>query len=1528
MKHSNNQQPTPSKRELTTNLRSTKNSELVVRNFVKCSYFGGTITALLTSVSLIGLMSWMAPTSYQPTVENDFIKLLKKKSTETNAKLPEERVYLQFDKSFYNPGETIWFSAYLRNGQNFKPSGQSDILNVEFINPKGSVEKTIRLIARNGKVAGDFTLDEEAPGGLYKVRAYTNWMKNEGRPTPSPSHKEGSMDTQVLPNGEDLGGAFEKEITVQDVVLPALKMKLDFDRKAFGAGDEVSALIKIETNENKPLSSYKIKYVAQIGGEKIAEEATITDYIGEKHVKFNLPAKLKTNDGLLNIMIDYQGQTESISRSIPIVLNKINFSLFPEGGDLVRGIASKVAFRALNEFGKPADVEGIVLNSKGKQVAAFSSFHNGMGAFEITPALGEKYVAKITSPAGIKEEYVLPEPLARGYVLSVERSDQKEMLLNISTIETEDLSLIGQVRGKVCYATALEAKAGQSEILIPARVFPMGVVQFTLFDSKGIERAERLTFVNKNDQLSVSITTDKEKYLPREKVNMTIMVKDERGMPMPANLSISVVNDQLLSFADDKQGNILSKMLLEYDIKDKVEEPNFYFDAKEPKADKALDYVMMTSGWRRFTWEKVMAEDLPAITYSAEKAIVSGTVLDAYTGKPIANAKLKVNADGTEIETDEKGNFSLKKLDLSNTVNLSLNARGYSTQQYPIYDYNQNLAYYLYPQYKQNYYAPSQTKSATGGWGQMAVPMEGAMVPRGKAVALDAVMEMEERAPVENEGAKFKKDKPMNENLSHVAKQENKKNQIASQNRLAKMNEIVMDDERDGLFHAQANRVVNKAVAQKAVVYYRAKQFAAPVYKQGEYPEQRTDFRSTIYWNPNVQVNNSGKAEVSFFNSDDITSFRTTVEGIGHDGSIGRAEKTCFTQMPFSLTTKIPTQVVTQDVVSIPLTLKNNTSASVSGLLNITAPKGLEPLSTIPNLQTLAGGKAKTIFLEYRVKEEISEGNFEISFKACGMKDAFAQNLKVVPKGFPVRASFSGDKAETEYQIDMRNVVKGSIKVKLTAFPSVVSDLLTGVEGMLNEPGGCFEQTSMNSYPNAMVMDYMKTSNTKDEKLFAYAGGMLDRGYKRLTTFETKEKGYEWFGKAPGHQGLTAYGLMQFNDLKKVYDGVDQKMIDRTAEWILSQKDGKGGFKRNTYALHNFGQISDDVMNGYIVYALTEAGYGSQLKKELDTTSETSMKNKDPYQLAMSVNSLYKLNDKSADKVMKELLAKQNNDGSFDGTTHSITHSTGQSLKIETTSLAILAMLKDPNTNRTAINKVVEYLVQNRNGCGSFGNTQGTVLALKALTEFAKANKSTPEDGTVKFYVDGKKVAEKNYKAGEKDAIVLDNLEQYIKEGKHTLKVKYAETKNPLPHTVSVNWSTSLPNSNKECKVDMQTKLASKSANQGETIRLTATIKNKTEEGLPSPIAIIGIPAGLSLQPWQLKEMQEKNLFDYYEVIGNNLVLYYRGMAPKEEKVINLDLKADIPGEYEAPASSAYLYYTNEYKTWDAGGKVVVKKQV
>jgi len=1476
-----------------------------------------TKTTRYTAIGLLtlSLAAWVTPASvYKLAMENEVISMIKKKLTRYNDALPEDRVYLHFDKPFYEPGESIWFSAYVRDGQTLKASHKSDIVHIELINPKGGVEKKITLISKNGKAAGDFLLDNEALGGLYKIRAYTNWMKNDGEEN-----------------------AFERDLQIQDVILPNLKMKLNFEKKAFGAGDQVVAKLELNTNENKPLADYKIKFVANLDGKKIIEKAELTDEDGVKYIKFNLPAKLETSDGLLNVMIDYNGSTESVSRSIPIILNDIDLTLFPEGGDLLCGFDNTVAFRALNEFGKPADIEGVVLDEKGIAVTTFSSFHQGMGAFKLNPANSEKYTVKITKPEGINETFKLPEALKRGYAMNIDNSKEEEVTVNINSTEAEELSLIAQVRGKSFYTTVINAKKGNNKITFPTSNFPIGVSQITLFDSHSIPRAERLVFVNKDKHLNISVETDKEKYLPREKVKMTLFVKDERGLPMPANLSMAVVNDQLLSFADDKSGNMLSQFLLQQDIKDKVEEPAFYFDEKEVKSGKALDYLLMTSGWRRFTWEKLIENEVPVTNYKEEKAIISGKILDANTGKIIPNAVVKING-GLEFPGDWEGKFFVKNVDLTTAQTITFKAPGYGDQAQYIQNYNQDMTVYLYStNYYNSYYRTksfpaSRSKSAKKG---MAMPndMEDMVANEGAGMAVPMA---NMQGPVDfnnaNELANAKGKVALNKDAGKKA-EEKKDKDIAGELNFKSLSQEAekiaaseVMDRRDNKFGQGGPVSQNFINDANLVKYYRARQFASPIYKNDVNVETRTDFRNTIYWNPNVEVGYSGKRTIEFYTSDDVTSFRTTIEGIGTDGTLGRAEKNFFSQLPFAMTTKIPVEVATEDIVSIPLTLKNNTDKPLGGLLAITAPAALQAVVTTPSIQTIMPGQAKTIYLDYKVLDKVGYGEFTLGFKACGLGDAFTQKIKIAPKGFPVTASFSGQEVEKEFSFVMNKVINGSTKAIFTAYPNVVSDLMKGVEGILREPGGCFEQTSMSAYPNAMVLDYLKATESKDDKTLAYAGTLLDRGYKRLVTFETKEKGYEWFGASPGHEGLTAFGLMEFVDMKKAGGDVDQKMIDRTAEWIMNHKNGKGGFTRNTNAYHDFGRISEDVMNAYIVYAVAEAGY-TNVKDEFTASCKKALETKDAYLVAMMANAAYSFKDtKKGDELMTALVALQAKDGSFTGSTHSITYSQGQSLTIETTAMAIMAILKS-NKNALELNNAVQFLVSSRSGYGVFSTTQGTVLALKALTEFAKFSKKTTEDGTIELFVDNKKVGTRSYKAGDKGALVIDSLEKFItSEGKHSVKVKYVGVKTPLPYSVAVSWNTSLPNSNKECAVDLKTKLAEKSVNVGETVRLSATVTNKKNEGIPSTMVIIGIPAGFSAQPWQLKEMQEKHVFDYYEISGNNIAIYYRGMAPSSVKEINLDLKAEMPGEYDAPASSAYLYYTNEYKTWSSTDKITIKK--
>lgn len=1412
-----------------------------------------------------------------------------------NDSIPEDRIYVQCDKPFYNPGETIWFSVFVRDAATFKASTKSDIVYAELINPKGSVEKTLSLIAKKGIASGDFMLTDDIPGGLYTLKAYSNWQKND----PDPAF-------------------FTKEIQVQDVVLPRLKMKLDFEKKAYGPGGHAAADLTLTTNENKPLGTFPVTYTVSVAGAQIFQGSAKTDNEGKVTITFDLPKKLTSSDGLLNVLIDYDGQTESISRSIPIVLNKVTLSFFPEGGDLVNELKSTVAFKAVNEFGKAADIEGVIIDNDSSKVASFESFHMGMGGFSFEPCEGKTYMARITKPSGISELYPLPEAMPQGYVLNVNAVEKNTLKLSIGSTREEKLLVFLQIRGREYFSREITTKKGMNDVSIDLTKFPIGVAQVTLFDSKGIERAERLVFVNKHRQATVAIKTDKPKYMPREKVKLTITASDETGMRMPGNFALAVTDDQLLSFADDKSSTILSHMLAESDIKGKVEEPRFYFDPKEQKSDKALDYLLMTNGWRRFTWKQITEDEVPAINNLSERAIIAGKVMDGATLKPVFGATVKIVGTKFEAKTDTSGAFSFKNIDLYENVNLEA-THGKSTGQITVGQYSSSLELWVYENY------PVPMKAGGGGFGG---GIGGEEIELLRAPIPAAAAEMVQAAPV-----------PEKREMRHVARMQKNalpppappqaldKRKVATPIQPAMPKPVdakVMMKKRAAKDEEVADMVKEERFApemehepqQPAVSYYRAREYAFPDYKEPQQSPVRTDFRSTIFWKGDVELKNNGTAVVEFYTSDAITSFRAVTEGFTTEGSIGRAEEVFYSQLPFSISAKIPPVVLTGDTMDLSLIIKNTTASVLKGDLTFSVPEGLKLINSVNKDRTIAASGTETVPVKLLVESRNDSANITFTFDANGLTDAFTTPVKIKPQGFPVDLSFSGSELKDKFTVDITSPVKNSITATLRAYPSAVSDLLTGIESILSEPYGCFEQTSMTSYPNALVLSYLKSTDKPDPDIVKRAEDLLHKGYNRLTTFETKDKGYEWFGGVPAHEALTAYGLMQFHDMNQVGDVADKAMIDRTANWIMSRRDDKGGFQRNPQALDSYGGAEQDITNAYIVYALAEAGR-RDIQKELDASVKSAQESKDPYVLALVANALFCFNDTPrGNEILKALMGKQDKDGFWCGTRTSITRSEGVGLKLETTSLACLAIMSTKQGDNNALVNGIKFIVKSREGSGGFGSTQSTIMSLKALTKYAQFARKTDSPGTIIISVNDKDVAKKNYKAGEKEAIVIDSLERFVKEGSSTIAIRYEGTKTALPYSLAVSYNTWQPVTSQHCKVELKTSISATKVKIGETARITAVLSNGTQSGLPMTLAIIGIPAGLSPQPWQLKELQEKKIVDFYEVNGSEVVFYYRQMKPSEERTINLDCKAEVAGTFIPTASRAYLYYTNEDKVW------------
>jgi uncharacterized protein YfaS (alpha-2-macroglobulin family) len=723
----------------------------------------------------------------------------------------------------------------------------------------------------------------------------------------------------------------------------------------------------------------------------------------------------------------------------------------------------------------------------------------------------------------------------------------------------------------------------------------------------------------------------------------------------------------------------------------------------------------------------------------------------------------------------------------------------------------------------------------------------------------------------------------------------------------------------------QGGLIAGEIANQQATGWAQVRVFPVPQYTRA-YDGPRTDFRETVYWNPAVETNASGDADVTFVTSDAITAFRASAEGFSAAGVAGGGQVTFQSKLPLTLDAHLPVEVTSGDVVRLPVTLSNETDEPLDA--SLTAQFGAA-------FKLASDPAAGTIHLRPRDKQSLifplevvaTDGNADVALKlvARGLTDELKKTIRVVPRGFPVEASASGTARRGEPAravFELAGALPGSIRASVTMYPSPVTAMTQGMAGMIREPGGCFEQTSSTNYPNIMILGYLNATSSDaagaDPALVQKTQGVLDKGYKLLTGYETPEKGYEWFGHTPGHEALTAYGLMEFADMAKVYD-VDPKMVERTAAWLMSRRDQQGGFQRSSQALDSFGRAGPATTNAYIMWALAEARRTAGLTKELDVQKTLGGQTADPYLLALAANTNLVVAPKAADStaMIKRLVAMQAKDGSFTGAKETITMSGGESLTIETTALAVLALIKaSPSSEYEAqIRAGVDWLNGKRGGYGAWGNTQATILGLKALTAYTEHARQMSAPGSATLVVNGKDAGTITFDKGRRDALVWNDLAGKLAAGKNTIELRL-DSAAQLPFTIAIEYRSAKPRSSPGTKVAVTTQLLKTQAKMGDGVTLRAHVENVTSAGVPMTLARVGLPGGLVFQTWQLKELRDKGLIDFYETRPREVILYWRALPPSAKKDIDLNLLAAVPGTYEAPASSAYLYYTAEDKAW------------
>ncbi|WP_231425155.1 MG2 domain-containing protein [Pedobacter sp. Leaf250] len=349
--------------------------------------------------------------------------------------------------------------------------------------------------------------------------------------------------------------------------------------------------------------------------------------------------------------------------------NKKTINFFPEGGSLVEGVNSLVAFKTNDNLGNGLKASGSIISSKGDTVTSFQSTEAGMGLLTFTPKVNETYL--VMGFFG-KEKFsaALPQILKKGLALHVTNDSLNiKALINANEpmfqeINGKTLSVLIKHAGENIYTGTVKMVKPSISISIPTKNFPAGIAVITLVDDLGKPHCERLIFIEGGKKVNYTVVPNKTVYKSREKVILNVKATDIFGLPVKTNFSLAAVDGLI----PDDGGNITSYLLLQSEIKGEIKNPDQYFDVKNPSRSKQLDLLLLTQGWRNYLWRK-LADATINVSYLPEPGLtIKGLVKEKVGNKPLQNMNITLFGSGFSgdklftAKTDQNGHYFIDGL--------------------------------------------------------------------------------------------------------------------------------------------------------------------------------------------------------------------------------------------------------------------------------------------------------------------------------------------------------------------------------------------------------------------------------------------------------------------------------------------------------------------------------------------------------------------------------------------------------------------------------------------------------------------------------------------------------------------------------------------------------------------------------------------------------------------------------------------------------------------------------------------------
>ncbi|HEX8040884.1 MAG TPA: hypothetical protein VF490_17125 [Chryseosolibacter sp.] len=748
----------------------------------------------------------------------------------------QEKMYAHTDRSYYLTGETLWFKIYAVDGVVHKPLPTSSVAYAELVDQGGFAVLQAKIEMRGGFGSGSFFLPASLSSGHYKLRVYSNWMKN-----------------------------FDPEFYFHEII-------------------------------------------------------TIVN-------PFVVPDALR-----------------------PAKPGSYSVELFPEGGNLVGGIKSKIGFRIADGSGRGASGRGFVLRNGRDTVATFTPGKFGIGHFEVTPSAGDAYQVVLVHADGTHSAHRFPEIQPAGYTMQLKDSGQFiRISVNTKGVADAHVFLFVHARQIIARAERLSLSGNQASVLLKKAELAEGISHFTLFNARLQPVCERLYFTYPHQELAIQVTGEKG-YGPRQKVSLALQTSAAAGVAAPANLSVSV-------FRMDSLGldpiDIYPYLWLRADLAGPIESPAYYFDQTNPDISAAMDNLMLTHGWRRFDWKDILdgrkAPDFfPEVNGHIIRGVVKkdqtpvrgvftylgspGKIVRAYGSWSTVSGEVRYEIKDfygprriiLQLQADSAQNFSVqienpfsprmdgeKLLPFTPDVRTrdALIGRSVAMQVQDIYYYDQYGNKFAQPEVDSTaFYGKADATYFLDDYTRFPVMEEvmreyvpGVFVRKRRDgfhfIVVDAVnkgvlegdpMILLDGVPVMDADDIMKVDPLRVKKLEVIQRQ-----YYVGQ---AVFSGIVSYTTYKGDL---ANLELDpKSISLNYEGLQLRRQFYSPAYRYEERRERLPDQRYLLYWNPDVVTDDTGKGQVEFYTSDVDGPYMVVIQGLTDKGLAGSKKYTFMTNAP------------------------------------------------------------------------------------------------------------------------------------------------------------------------------------------------------------------------------------------------------------------------------------------------------------------------------------------------------------------------------------------------------------------------------------------------------------------------------------------------------------------------------------------------------------------------------------------------------------------------------------------------------